>query len=140
MRFSIKAAGVLFSALLVGGAAEAAQIACSGSALGYTFNLRARSSGSRVVGRVNVTVTQGTRTVKQDSLTPTASSIQPRRSLQFTARSAGGGGSVNATYDAGSGLYYGTLSASGPQGSVNTSVTCRLSGLTDMEAEEAIVE
>ena len=129
----MKALVVFFSALLACGAAEAAQIACSGSTLGYTFNLRARSSGQRVVGRVNVTVTQGGRTVQRDSLTPTSSSIQPRRALSFAARSASGSGSVNAAYDAGSGLYYGSLSASGPQGSVTTSVTCRLSGFHDYE-------
>ena len=115
--------------------AEAANLSCSGSHLGYQFGLTAKTQGSRVVGPVVVNISQGGRAVKRSSLNATSSNIVPGQSLQLAASGADGSGQLEARYSGGS--YSGTLVAATSRGTFNVVVGCALSG-TGFEANEAI--
>ena len=70
----MKKFAIVAAALLVGSVSHAANIACSGSYLGYNFNVNARTSGARVGGRISVLVTTPSGSAQRASLTPTSSS------------------------------------------------------------------
>lgn len=105
-------------------AAHAGQVKCVGDYLFYHFEVSARTSGTRITGKMNLLVTQGSKVVRQGAVPVSSSDIQLGRSLQFEGADATGGGRVNATFDASQGAYFGTLAVSSPEGGANVSVTC----------------
>ena len=126
MRAFLIGATVLLSGLFSAQAAQAANLTCSGSHLGYQFGLTAKTQGSRVVGAVVIDVSQGGRAVKRSTFSVSSSSIVPQQSVQLAASGPDGSGNLNANYSGGN--YSGTLVAATSRGTFNVPVGCALSG------------
>ncbi len=125
---------------MAGGAAEAAQLKCAGNYLFYNFNISGRTSGARVIGKINVLISQGGRTVNNSQMDVTSSNVRPGQSIQFAASSADGAGALEATYNAGQGVYSGILNAQSPRGNVRVPVNCTLQGAFDADEAETVEE
>ena len=134
----VKSLMLVFAAVLLAGAgaAEAAQVTCSGSYFGYDFTVRSNVARNRLSGKINILVVNRSQGFRQSgTMTPTSSDIRPGKHLRFSGRGPDGAtGSVDATHSGGS-SYQGTLHASASAGSVNVPVACRLTGRSLMIEE-----
>ena len=121
-------ASIVLAALWAAPLAQAGSIACAGNHLGYQFGVSTRTQGDRVVGNVNVAISQGGRAVKRSTLSPTASEIREDQYIRFSATGPDGSGTLNANYAGGG--YSGVLVAKTNWGTFNVNVNCRLSAST----------
>jgi hypothetical protein len=103
---------------------HAGQVKCAGDYLFYHFEVSGRTSGNQMTGKMNLLVTQGSSVVRQGAVPVSSSDIQLGRSLQFEGADASGGGRVEATYDARSRAYNGSLVVSSSEGGATVSVVC----------------
>ena len=119
---------VLFaSSLVLPQKAQAAQLGCSGSYMDYQFSFTSRlSSRLRPIGSVKILVTGPDRLRFTENATPTSSRILPMRSIQMTVSSPKGAGSIDATYNASTGRYDGTLIVHYKGGDFSMSASCLL--------------
>lgn len=114
------------SAFLVCGAAHAGKISCNGSYFGYNFAVNANTQGTRIVGRIQLDVSNGQER-HRGNMRATSSDIRAGRYLRFSGGDSRGSGSLSANYSS-DGRYHGTLHAQSPQGTATVPVVCTLRG------------
>jgi hypothetical protein len=118
---------IFASALVLPQKAQAARLGCSGSYAGYQFSFTSHLSNRlRPIGAVKIVVTGPDRLRLAESATPTSSRILPMQSIQMTASSPKGTGSIDTTYDSSTDRYYGTLNVHYMGSDFSMSTTCML--------------
>jgi hypothetical protein len=118
---------ILVSPFVMSQKAQAAQLGCSGSYADYQFSFTSRlSSRLQPIGSVKILVTGPDRLRLTESATPTSSRILPMRSIQMTASSPNGTGSIDTAYNADTERYDGTLIVRYKGGDFSMSTTCML--------------
>lgn len=118
----VKTAFILGS-ILLSGAAQASQLTCTGSIMGYNLLLRAKMAGARFTSRANVVISKDTEVLKKLNMRVTSSRFVTGQSLHFTAQDANGKIILNTNY-AGRGIYSGNVDASGEQGNITIATNC----------------
>ena len=123
----MKTIAIALTTLVLGGVAQASQVKCEGAADVYKFSVLAEfDAQNRITGTIKLVISDGADMNETIELNPTKAELQPGVSIALAGENDIGAGTIDATYEASTGLYPGTLKASAAGSDVELEISCAL--------------
>ena len=123
----MKTIAIALTTLVLSGVAQASQVKCEGAADVYKFSVLADfDAQNRINGTIKLLVSDGEDLNETIELNPTKAVLRPGVLILLAGENDIGAGTIDATYEATTGLYPGTLKASALGSDVELELSCAL--------------